>query len=186
MRHILFNPLSTHCFEIDALVKRFREIDPDEDLRMIDVTTLNKDEFIKTLRKEDDIIISGGDGTLNRLVNLFDFPSMTQKVFLHKAGNGNDFLRDVNELKDDVIEITDLIKNLPTVTINGVTTKFLNGVGFGVDGMVCVESDKMKAKGKKDINYTSLAINIVLFKYKRVNAVVNVDGKEYKFKTVCI
>ncbi|MCF0116657.1 MAG: diacylglycerol kinase family protein, partial [Bacilli bacterium] len=124
--------------------------------------------------------------TLNRLVNLFDFPSMTQKVFLHKAGNGNDFLRDVNELKDDVIEITDLIKNLPTVTINGVTTKFLNGVGFGVDGMVCVESDKMKAKGKKDINYTSLAINIVLFKYKRVNAVVNVDGKEYKFKNVFI
>ena len=42
----------------------------------------------------------------------------------------------------------------------------------------------MKAEGKKDINYTTLSIKLLLTKYKRVNCKVTVDGTSYEFKNV--
>lgn len=187
MRYVLYNPLSTRCMKVEEMTEKLRAIDAEEDLRFISVKEIEDGKaFMESLKKDDDIVIAGGDGTLNRLVNQLDFASYPYKVFLLKAGNGNDFLRDLNELKEDYIEITDYLKNLPEVTLNGVTTKYINGVGFGVDGMVCVESDKLKAKGKKKINYTTLSIKLLLFKFKKVNAKVIVDGKEYNFKKVFI
>lgn len=187
MRYVIYNPLSSHCPDLELLKKNLTNIDNSKELSLVDGTTIeNGEEFLDKFNEGDDLVLVGGDGTLNHMVNLADFDKRNIKVYLYKAGNGNDFLRDVNELSEDFIEITKYIRNLPTVTINGETTKFLNGVGFGVDGMVCVESDKMKANGKKNINYTTLAIKLLLFKFKRVNAKVVVDGKEFNFKNVFI
>ncbi len=187
MRYVIYNPLSSHCPDLDFLKNKMKEIDDSKEYSFVDGTTIDDgDAFLDKFNKDDDLVIVGGDGTLNHMVNMADFDKHDVNVYLYKAGNGNDFLRDINELKEDFIGITKYLKNLPTVTINGETTKFINGVGFGVDGMVCVESDKMKAKGKKNINYTTLAIKLLLFKFKKVNAKVNVDGKEYNFKKVFI
>ncbi|MCQ2793239.1 MAG: diacylglycerol kinase family protein [Bacilli bacterium] len=183
MRYVLYNPLSTHCLPLSDLAKELRNVSPEEDMQFVDATKIEDyEQFMKGLKKDDDLVISGGDGTLNKSINFVDFSKYPNKIYLHKAGNGNDFLRDINELKEDFIEITEYVKNLPTVKIGEYTSKFINGVGLGVDGMVCVESDKMKAKGKKNINYTSLSIRLLLTKFKRFNADVVVDGKEYKFK----
>jgi len=44
----------------------------------------------------------------------------------------------------------------------------------------------MKAKGKKKINYTGIAIKLLLFKFKCPDATVYIDGKEFKFKKAWI
>ena len=186
MNYVLYNPFSTSSFPPYELKSEMEKHLVGKS-QFLDVTKIvSKEDFFKSVTKDDDIIISGGDGTLNRLVNFLDLDECKNRIYLHKAGNGNDFLRDINELRDDFIEITQYLKHLPKVTLNGETSKYLNGVGFGVDGMVCVESDKLKAKGKKNINYTTLAIKLLLFKFKRVNASVTVDGKSYNFKHVYI
>ncbi len=186
MNYVLYNPFSTSSFPPYELKSEMEKHLVGKS-QFLDVTKIiSKEDFFKSVAKDDGIIISGGDGTLNRLVNFLDLDECKNRIFLHKAGNGNDFLRDINELRDDFIEITQYLKHLPKVTLNGETSKYLNGVGFGVDGMVCVESDKLKAKGKKNINYTTLAIKLLLFKFKRVNASVTVDGKSYNFKHVYI
>lgn len=186
MNYVLYNPLSTSSFPPYELKSEMEKHLVGKS-QFLDVTKIaSKEDFFKSVTKDDNIIISGGDGTLNRLVNFLDLDECKNRIYLHKAGNGNDFLRDINELRDDFIEITQYLKHLPKVTLNGETSKYLNGVGFGVDGMVCVESDKLKAKGKKNINYTTLAIKLLLFKFKRVNASVTVDGKSYNFKHVYI
>ena len=82
-------------------------------------------------------------------------------------------------------DIREYIKNLPTISVNGTTRKFINGIGYGVDGMCCEIADQMKEAGKKKINYTSLSIRILLFKYKCPTATVTIDdGKEQTFEKV--
>ena len=185
MRYALYNPLSTKSLSKEQLEVKLKEIDSTKQYEFIDVTTVtDRKAFFDNLKESDDVVICGGDGTLNKMVNSYDFENFRHDIYLYKSGNGNDFLRDVNQFKQDFILLNPYIVNLPKVTVNGETYKFLNGVGFGIDGMVCVVSDKMKAEGKKDINYTTLSIKLLLTKYKRVNCKVTVDGTSYEFKNV--
>jgi len=185
MRYVIFNTLSTTCLKQEILEEKIKEKDPSKELKLLDATSIkNVSEFLDSLADEDDIVISGGDGTLNHLINCYDFSNFKKNIYLYKAGNGNDFLRDINDLKEDFVLLNSYLKNLPTVTINRKTYKFINGVGFGIDGQVCVVSDQMKKDGKTDINYTNLSIKLLLTSFKRVNATVEVDGKTLNFKNV--
>ena len=52
-------------------------------------------------------MLLGGDGTLNRLVNDLDGYVPKNKLWLYKAGTGNDFYRDVkNEEELNKLELT--------------------------------------------------------------------------------
>ena len=64
--------------------------------------------------------------------------------------------------------------------------RFINGVGYGIDGYCCEEGDKLKAKQAKKVNYTNIAIKGLLGGFKRVNATVTVDGVRREFKGVWI
>ena len=63
---------------------------------------------------------------------------------------------------------------------------YLNGIGFGVDGYCCEVGDMMRAEGKENINYTSIAIKGLLLGYKTTAARVVVDGVEHTYKKVWI
>ena len=76
------------------------------------------------------------------------------------------------------------LKDLPTVTINGKSSLFLNGVGYGIDGYCCEVGDEERKKSDKPVNYAGIAIKGLLFHYKPTNAVVTVDGTKYEFKKV--
>ena len=104
----------------------------------------------------------------------------------YKAGTGNDFLRDVlgENSEKQVVQINEYIENLPVVTVKGKEYLFINNVGYGIDGKVCTAAEDMREKGKKDINYTTLAIKLLLTSYKSNGAKVTVDGKEKSFKKV--
>lgn len=189
MNYLLFNPLANNGTGLEGKKAALPEIKKVfSEVTEYSVLDLKIEEFINSLTKEDNIILVGGDGTLNHLANSIYDRGLECKFFLYKAGTGNDFLKDVLEEnnEDKLIEITKYLKKLPKVTINGVTTRFINGVGFGIDGMVCEVADVMKAKGKKKINYTGIAIKLLLFKFKCPEATVYLDGKEFKYKKAWI
>ena len=60
--------------------------------------------------------------------------------------------------------------------------KFINGIGYGIDGYCCEEGDRIRATSDKRVNYTTIALKGLIYKYKPTNAVVTIDGvrKEYK------
>ncbi len=159
----------------------------DGHLQYVDITQI-KDctEFIKTFDPEDDIIICGGDGTLNRFVNSVYDLKLPNKIYYYGTGTGNDFLRDLGrESFSEPFLINEYIESLPTVTVNGKTCRFINGIGFGIDGYCCEEGDRQRAEGKKP-NYTAIAIKGLLFHYKPTSATVTVDGVTKQYKKVWI
>lgn len=186
MRHyILYNPLAGHgdCTEKLAKLESFLSGDFVE----CDMTKINSyDELISSLEADDDIVISGGDGTLNRFVNSVDCDKLANDVLYYASGSGNDFLHDIGKAPGEApFKINEYIVHLPTVEVNGRTYRFINGIGYGIDGYCCEVGDKLKAQNK-NVNYTSIAIKGLLFHYKPTNATVIVDGESREFKKVWI
>ena len=156
----------------------------DRDLEFVDIITFEGyDAFFKRIAPDDEVCLCGGDGTLNHFVNDADCDNIKNKVFYFPTGSGNDFWNDLEKKPGDApAQINKYITDLPTVTVKGKTSKFINGVGYGIDGYCCEEGDRQKEKSDKPINYTSIAIKGLLFHYKPTNAVVEVDGKKLEFE----
>lgn len=161
----------------------------DGELEYYDVTEV-KDyrPILDGLLPDDVIVVSGGDGTLNRFVNDmaaagFDYGN---KVMYYATGSGNDFLKDLGlEKGTPPFDITKYVRDLPTAIIKGEEYKVLNGVGFGIDGYVCAEGDRIRREKKKDsINYTAIALKGLAYAFKPVNAAVTVDGVTKNYKKV--
>ena len=184
MRYVLFNPLATIKYTQEELKSRIGAIDPSKNISFLDVTKTDIHTFLLNIKDGDDVFLCGGDGTLNKLINYVDTDKINFDIYLYKTGNGNDFLRDIDSLDKDYVLLNPYFKKLPTVKILDKEYKFINGVGFGIDGLVCVEADKMKASGQNDINYTSLSIKLLLTKYKKVKATIEIDGKVLNYKSV--
>lgn len=106
-------------------------------------------------------------------------------IYLYRGGTGNDFIRDVMENPEaEYVQVNAYIGNLPTVTIQGVTRRYINGIGYGIDGQVCQVADAMKAAGKTDINYALLSIKLLLHGYVCPNAKVTIDGETRTYSRV--
>lgn len=182
MVYILYNPKAAGG-QGDAFAKEAQSKQSQE-TKLMNVIGMEMRAFIESLTAQDTVILCGGDGTLNHFVNDTygcDFPC---NIYLYKSGTGNDFLRDVEDkIKDNMLLLNEYIENLPTVTANGKTYRFVNGIGFGIDGMCCEVADELVAKGKK-ADYTMISIKLLLHGYKCPNATVTVDGKKYNFKKV--
>ncbi|MBO7197120.1 MAG: diacylglycerol kinase family protein [Clostridia bacterium] len=184
--YILFNPLAGHGDHDEKLSMLKSHLDGE----CVEYNVTGIEDYhslIKSLEADDKIVISGGDGTINRFINAVDTDNITNDILYYASGSGNDFLHDVEKQPGCApFKINQYLKNLPTVTVKGKTYRFLNGIGFGIDGYCCEEGDKIKAKSTKPVNYTAIAIKGLLFAFKPKNATINVDSKEYKFKKVWI
>ena len=188
MIYILYNPHSgngTGKEKAEALAASYGK-----DAVLTDVTEACADYagFFAPMAKEDQVIVCGGDGTLNRFVNDTADLSIEQDILYYAAGSGNDFLRDLEKEEGCApFSVKALLQDLPVVTVKGKNYRFLNGVGYGIDGYCCEVGDELRAKGDgKPINYTAIAIKGLLFHYEPTNAVVTVDGVEHRFKKVWI
>lgn len=185
MKYLLFNPHSG-CGNSHKSAEDYSAT-LGADTKLLDMTEITSYKaFLDGLGEGDEVFIFGGDGTLNRFINGIDSDDLKNDIYYSPCGTGNDFCVDVE--KTDLTEpflINSYIKNLPTVTVKGEKHKFINGVGYGIDGYCCEVGDKQKEAGKKP-NYTSIAIKGLLFHFKPVNATVIVDGVEMKYKKVWI
>ena len=185
MKHyILYNPLAGRGVSEQSLQSLSLMYDESE---LVDMTKIESyKDFFASIDKRDTIIICGGDGTLNRFANDTAEIKIKNDILYHAVGTGNDFLKDVAPASlDGTIDIKAYLEGLPTVEIDGKVTKFINGIGYGIDGYCCEVGDKLRAEGKK-VNYTSIAIKGLLFHYKPTNARVIADGIEYNFRRVWI
>ena len=184
MKYILFNPRSNNNrgkASAEELKKKLGECECQ------DVTKLNSyKNFFEYLSRDDKVYLVGGDGTLNYFINETDGTEILPELYFYPAGTGNDFLKDVAPDSKEPIKINDFLKNLPTVIVKGQAYKFINGVGYGLDGMCCQVGDDLKAKSNKEVNYTSIALKQVLYAYRPKNAKVTVDGVTKEYKNVWI
>lgn len=184
MVYLLFNPLANNNAGEQKKNEVLGVLSPKYDkIDARDVTKLNFVEFLAELKKDDKVILLGGDGTLVKFANIVYGKKLPCSFYLYKAGTGNDFLRDVeSEVKDDMVELNKYVENLPTIYVNDKEYRYLNGIGFGIDGFVCEIAEKQKAAGKKKISYAGLSVKNLIHGYKCPRAKVTVDGvtKEYK------
>ncbi|MBQ8380344.1 MAG: diacylglycerol kinase family protein [Clostridia bacterium] len=183
-RYVIFNPHSGNS-DGEAAVKYLSE--SFDNLSFLDITSIGDySEFLSSLGSDDEIVLCGGDGTLNRFINETRGIPFSGRIAYLPKGNGNDFARDVKkETYTAPFYIDSYIDELPTVTVKGKDYYFINGVGYGVDGYCCEVGDKLKAEGKKP-NYTAIAIKGLLFHYKPTNATITVDGTPHSYKKVWI
>ena len=181
---ILHNPLAghgTHEEQITRIVNMYGENSSVEDITKIESYA----SLLSSLDPDDVIIICGGDGTLNRFVNDTEGIEISQDILYYPLGTGNDFLRDIEKPFDcDPFSVKGYLQKLPQVEINGKKYRFINNVGFGIDGYCCEVGDKLKAESTKPVNYTAIAIKGLLFHFSPVNATIVVDGKTYNYKKV--
>lgn len=185
MNYLFFNPSAKNGKAAEDLQLIKKTLDG-QDVEIYAVTDI--DDYVSVIDKiqpEDIVYIVGGDGTLNRFINDSTNLRILGDIFFYSAGTGNDFKHDVdpdNSLYR--IRLNDYIRNLPTVTVGGVTYKFINGIGFGIDGYCCEEGDRQRAAGKQDINYSAIAVKGCLFRFKPYGADITVDGETRHYNKV--
>lgn len=185
MRYIIFyNPLSNNGRGKDK-AETLNEILSDGEKIFIDATTCDYKQEIDKIAESDVIVLCGGDGTINRFVNDVNAENVKNDLLYYPTGSGNDFYYDVTGNKDgEPICINRYLVGLPEVTVNGKTSKFLNGVGYGIDGYCCEKGDEQRARTTKKVNYTAIAIKGLLYDYKRTSATVMVDDVVRTYKHV--
>lgn len=182
--YVLYNSKAGTKNNIEDI--KMLEVIVDADVKFIDILNIkNYGVFLSGLEEDDFIILAGGDGTLNRFVNDTDGIEFDNEVLYFPNGIGNDFAHDLGHSREcNPFPISEYLKNLPSVMINGKRYHFINGVGYGIDGYCCEVGDELKKIPGKKVNYTSIAIKGLLFHYKPTNAKVTVDGKTYTYKKV--
>lgn len=182
---VLYNPLAGNGSG-DAEVRKLDKIFSGSEITYKDITAIEDYEaFFTCLPSDEVLVISGGDGTLNHFVNAANGITFDNEVYYYATGSGNDFLNDIGKHKGDApFDFARYMQDLPTATVKGKEYKFLNGIGFGIDGYCCEESDRQRAVSDKPINYTMIALKGLLFHYKPTVATVTVDGVTKTYKKV--
>ncbi len=142
-------------------------------------------DFFDHLKEDDEVILSGGDGTLNHFANDIYGYEFKNPLYYVKCGSGNDFYRDNEKyVKDGRIDLRPFLKNLPLITVKGMKRRFLNGIGYGLDGETCRVGDIQRATSNKPVNYSNIAIKLLLGGYKLNKATVDCDGDVRKYENV--
>ena len=184
MIHVLFNSFAGAHYGEEKLENKMKEFFPGETILLSNTVSIeDKRSYISMIKADDKLVVVGGDGTLNHFVNAIEDKEYDFPIYCYAAGTGNDFINDVTGVDSDgLVMINDYIRELPVIEVNGKSYKFINGIGYGIDGYCCEEGDKYREKTGKAPNYTKIAIKGLFYAFKTVNAKITVDGvtREYK------
>ena len=183
--NVLYNPLAGNGKGENA-AKKLKELLNGDELTFTDMTKVSDYRALFASMPEDErVIVSGGEGTLNRFINDTEEIAFANPVYYYATGSGNDFLKDIGgNVGDKPVCIDKYLKALPTVDVKGKSYRFINGIGYGIDGYCCEVGDKLRETSDKPINYAGIAIKGLLFHYHPTSATVIVDGVEHKYKKV--
>ena len=183
MVYILYNSFAGLHFSKDKIESKMSELFPGEETFYADVKAVDsKQTFVDAINNEDKLVVVGGDGTLNHFINEVEDRDYPFPIYCYAAGTGNDFVNDVAGVDNDVpVKINEYIRNLPIIEVNGETYKFINGIGYGIDGWCCEVGNKNRDKTGKSPNYTAIALKGLLYAFKPVNAEITLDGVTRKY-----
>ena len=177
MKYYLYNSLANNGIRPDI----------DAETKPVDAVGMDYPAYLKGLAPEDEVVLIGGDGTVNYFVNAVKGMEIKNNIYLLGSGTGNDFLTDIGKRSGEEVLLNPYLAKLPTVCVNGMEKVFVNNMGFGIDGYCCEVADQIKAKSPQEkINYSGIAIKGLLFHFKPCRAEITVDGKEYAFEHVWI
>ena len=138
-------------------------------------------EFLALNSHVTEIIVLGGDGTLNYVVN--EIQTKQFPISILSLGTGNDSVKSLhgesNFEKQVDIAIHGKIRKFDLGLCNG--RAFVNGVGIGFDGEVVREMEEKKSKrgGRLDYLYTVLRI-VAGYKEKKIS--FTMDGQTFERK----
>ena len=182
MIYVLYNPYANNK-KGEAGARELENKFESGALTFLDMTKIeDKKAFFAGLNESDEVILAGGDGTINHLANDLYGEEIKCRLWFYPCGSGNDFIRDVKEFTDKgLADIKGYIQDLPVAHVNGKTIHFLNNVAFGIDGYCCEMGDLHRAVSAKKVNYTKIALKGLLYDFKPKKGRVIVDGvtKEY-------
>ena len=177
MKYYLYNPLANNGIRPE--LKSGTEL--------VDAEGLDYASYLNSLEPDDEVILLGGDGTLNYFINAVKNVEIRNRIYLFGSGTGNDFLTDIGEQPGKEVLINPYLTNLPTVFVNGIEKLFINNMGFGIDGYCCEVADKIKEKNPMEkIDYSGIAVKGLLFHFQPCSAEVTVDGVTHTFDHVWI
>lgn len=179
---VLFNPYSGNHHG-EEYAHKLDELMPNDELEYFSMPEVrNFKKLFKGVKH--DIIVCGGDGTLNYFVNRTRDIDYKNNVLYYETGTGNDFHNDIGNCVKIPYHINDYIKDLPVATINNQEYAFINNVGMGLDGYCCEVGEERKREKNIAINYTSIALKGLSYDYKPCNAKVWIDGVYHEYKKV--
>jgi YegS/Rv2252/BmrU family lipid kinase len=140
------------------------------------------------------IIVAGGDGTLNEVVNgLFlqtDCRPEEVIIGMIPVGTGNDWIRtfgipdDYRKAIETILEGKTIRQDIGKITIRRptetVTRYFMNMAGFGFDAMTAARANRLKDKGKSGIRVyiQSLISSYLSYRSRRLSYVI--DGESFE------
>ncbi len=184
---VIFNPLANNSKGENG-ARRLTSIMKDDVLEFVDITSIpDYRSFFASYPDDAGFILTGGDGTINRFVNDVEAAgaSLPSRLYYFPSGSGNDFFRDIGGDPDGPpVDMAPYLRELPTVEVDGVRRKFINGIGYGIDGYCCEEGDRLRKISDRPIDYTAIAIKGLLFRFKPSDGVITVDGRSYPLKKI--
>ena len=135
--------------------------------------TIFKNDLPKNLDGFSDLLIIGGDGTINRTLN--HFKEIPIPIIILPAGTGNDFSWKLYG-KQSIIDILKQSLHVEPFTIDaGICNGhiFLNGLGIGLDGQVAKQLGAQKSLG-----FLSYLIQVLktIFSYREAEMKVCWNG----------
>lgn len=166
-------------------------------IRYLNVFTEHPNHAVKLARKYIEagyrqIIVVGGDGTLNEVVNGVytqkKYPPQEITLAMISVGTGNDWGRSFNipmGYREAIQVISNQKTQLQDVGRVSYTHKelqkqrhFINMAGLGFDAMVAKRTNKIKESGKSGPFSYLISLFTSLIAYKPIISKVTVDGKE--------
>ena len=183
---VLYHSLAHHKKGLENAKKVEKKL-PGASFEYVDSTTIgNLCEFIDALPEDQELIFTGGDGTINHVINELGDYELKRPLYYFPAGTGNDFINDLHKTTDcEPFPINESIRHLPVVTVHGKKYRTINGVSLGLDGFCCEEKDRLSALGI-DRSYVLIALQALVYKYHTTNARVTVDGVTKTYDRVWI
>ena len=183
--HILYNPLAASGTG-RARAEELAMYLPGQLGQLTDLTQLRDyAALFASIPKGERILLTGGDGTLNRFLNDTAGLELPEELWYAPTGTGNDFWTDIGQKPGaQPVNIRPYLDDLPSVYVNGTHRYFLNGIGYGIDGYCCLEGDRLRKVSAKPVNYTSIAVKGLLFHYKPTSATVIIDGVKHTYRHV--
>lgn len=172
---ILYNPLSKNSksnIQTNKLVRYYKKNNIPFRLKSI-VKIKDIEAYLENRKQIDNIILLGGDGTINRFINDTINYDIKQDIYLKRNGSGNDYIRTLitqDKKEQHIMEIT---------TDTNLKKYFINGAGMGIDGYVGYLINKSERKGKFRYFLNTLK---ALITYIPEPVSVNIDGEVFHFK----